>query len=301
MLDKSGYSTYPARQSVIASEAIASPDGTPPTQMESFGGPLFIRNTAQSDIEQPRPPTRSTAPNDSSLPALASNSGRDRTLPPVTGMSTMIDRPQSIDRIDELAPLRDHTQGRRRSTREDDHQLAMPVAPVDIAVVWESPDARNIPRLFPPRTYPSIVKSDRVASIRAIFTNAPSNCSLAIDFYPAITLHLAKELFNVSIEIEDERLLVRSESGGTMLFEMLILRGADRQATEKILGKVFTTVSASIRYEQEIERGEPLTHLITMELKSSAREPSCLKVQSDEKTISTMATQLWPAFPRMGF
>lgn len=269
--------------------------------MGSSDGPLFIRNNNQNDIEQPRPPTLNAAPNDSNLPTLSSNAGQDRALPPFTAMSTIIDRPRIIDQGADLAPLGDHTQGSRRSASEDDQQLAMPDAPLDEPRVWKSPDVKTVQRLFSPRTYPSIVKSDRVASIRAIFTDAPSNCSLEIDFYPTITLHIAMEVFKVPIEIENERLLVRSESGRSMLFERSILRGADRQAGEKLLGKVFTIVSGGIRYEQEMGRGEPLSHLITLEIQGNVAEPCCLMVQSDEKTISTMAAQLWPAFPRTVF
>lgn len=302
MLKSSGYSTYnPARQSVIVSGAITSPDGTPPIRLGSSDRPLLISNNNQVDIEQPRPPTRNAALNDSNLPTLPSKAGQDRALPPFTARSTIIDRPHIINRSVDLAPLGNHTQCSRRSASEDDQQLAMPDAPLDEPRVWESPGVKTVQRLFPPRTYPSIVKSDRVASIRAIFTDAPSNCSLEIDFYPTITLHIAMEVFKVPIEIENERLLVRSESGGSMLFERSILRGADRQASEKLLGKVFTTVSEGIRYEQEMERGEPLIHLITLEIQGNVGKPCCLKVQSDEKTISAMAAQLWPAFPRMVF
>lgn len=284
---------------MIVPEAITPPNGTPPIRMGSSEGPLFIRIDNQNDIEQPHPPARNVAPNDSNLPTLASNAGQDRTLPPLTG--TMIDRTHSIDRSVDLAPLIDHTQGSTGSAPEDDRQLAMPDAPLDEPRVWESPDSKTIQRLFPPRTYPSIVKSERVASIRAIFRDAPSDCSLEIHFYPTVTLHVASELFKVLIEVENERLLVRSESGGSMLFERLILRGAVRQASEKLLGKVFTIVSGGIRYEQEMERGEPLTHLITLEVQGNAGEPCCLKVQSDEETISTIAAQLWPAYPHTVF
>lgn len=264
--------------------------------------PPLMNNNTQSDIEQP-------PFNGSNLPSLASNANQDRTLPLPSSsfLSNVMNRHHSIDRGVELAPLRDDTQARRGSPPEGDHQFAMPEAPMpeapvdeapmDEPRVWESPDARNIPTLFPALICPSIVKSDGAASIRAIFTDTPSQCSLEIHLYPTEIPYIAWELFKVHIEIENGQLLVRFEKGANISAETFTLHGADRQATERLLGNVSQIISAGVQYKQEIEWGEPVTRLISLEVEGNAEKPSCLKVLSDEKTISTIAAQLWPAFP----
>lgn len=176
-------------------------------------------------------------------------------------------------------------------------EAPMPEAPVDKPRVWESPDARNIPILFPTLICPSIVRSDGAASIRAIFTDTLSQCSLEIDLYPTKIPYIAWELFKVHIELENGRLLVRFEEGANISAETFTLYGADRKATERLLGKISPVISAGVQYRQEIEWGEPVTRLISLEVQGNAEKPSCLKVQSDEKTISTIAAQLWPDFP----
>lgn len=268
--------------------------------MGSSDEPMLMNDNTQSDIEQP-------PFNGSNLPSLASNTNQDRMLPLPPSLSNVMNRHQGIGWGIELAPLRDDTQGRRGSPPEGDNQFAMPEAPVDEAPVdeapvdeprvWESPDARNIPTLFPALICPSIVRSDGAASIRAIFTDTPSQCSLEIDLYPTKIPYIAWELFKVHIEIESGQLLLRFEKGANISAEAFTLHGADRQATEKLLGSIFPIISAGVQYKQEIEWGEPVTRLVSLEVKGNAEKPSCLKVQSDEKTISLIAAQLWPAFP----
>lgn len=250
-----------------------------------------MNNNTQSDIEQPRL-------NGPDLPSLASNANQDRSLPPF--WSNVMNRHHSIDRGVELAPLGDDTQG-TRAPPEDDHQFAMPEAPVDQPRVWESPEARNIPIIFPPLICPSIVRSDGAASIRAIFTDTPSQCSLEIDLYSTKIPYIAWELFKVNIDIEKGRLLVRFEKGANISAETFTLYGADRKATEGLLGNIFQIISAGVQYKMEIEWGEPVTRFVSLEVKGNAEKPSCLKVQSDGKTISDIAAQLWPAFPRVAF
>lgn len=252
-----------------------------------------MNNNTQGDIRQPRPP------NGSNMPSPPSNSNEARTLSHLS--PTVMSRSHSVDRSVELPPLVDHSEGRRGSPPEDDHQLVTPEAPVDKSQVWEFPDARNIPTLFPVWICSSIVKSDRVASIRAIFTDAPSHCTLEIDLFATRIPYIAMELFGALIIIENGGLVMRHKSGTIISGEKFILLGADRQATERLLGKVFTIISGGMQYRQEIDRGQRLTYLVTLEVKRDADRPSCLRVQSDQKTISTITAQLWPAFPHTAF
>jgi hypothetical protein len=131
-----------------------------------------------------------------------------------------------------------------------------------------------------------------------IFGDTPSQCHLEIDVYARKVPYIARELFGSTFEVEDGRLSMRLvDSGACVTFEKLTLSGADRTGTEKLFGKVFQIVKADPLYADELDKGEPVSSLISLDINGRAGDPSCLKIRSTAQTMSIIAKKLWADFP----
>lgn len=162
---------------------------------------------------------------------------------------------------------------------------------------WAFPCARNIPSFLPHHLCTSVVKTDLRAAIRIVFGRTPSQCCLELDIYASKVPYIARELFGEILEVEEQRLWVRRISGTSMSFESTTLHGADRKGAENLLGAIFELVKADSLYAEELDKGEPRTSLVSLDIKGNAGDPSCLKVRSTAHTASIIARQLWPGFP----
>lgn len=166
---------------------------------------------------------------------------------------------------------------------------------------WSFPKAKNILSLLPNLTCDSVVKSYSLATIRMIFGDTPSQCHLEIDVYARKIPYIARELFGLTFDVEDGRLSMRAiESGASLTFDKVTAFGADRTGAEKPFGKVFQIVKEDPLYEDELESGNPVSNLVSLEIRGKAGDPSCLKIRSTAQTMAIIAKKLWPQFPFFG-
>lgn len=283
-MDQAGY-RYPARQNAVPSGR-ASPASTGSLQMQNLGETHPEDQQTEGETGQPAPTIGLAHPNSASFPSQANNASPGIRLPPLLN---------SLHRGIGLPPF-EHSQRMRTLPLVDDHQSisGMP----DRSPSWASPNAKNVRLLFPQRMCTSVVKTNRVAAIRAFLTGAQAGCSIEIDVYSNDIPFIARELFAMEFQLVDKSLITRSESGAYMSFKEVTLRGADRQAAAKLLGAVFTVLSADAQYIEELEEGRSLTDLISLTINGNAGESSCLKVQGTAQTITDISTRLWPSFPQ---
>ncbi|POS68674.1 hypothetical protein DHEL01_v212931 [Diaporthe helianthi] len=133
---------------------------------------------------------------------------------------------------------------------------------------WAFPHAKNIPSLLPNLTCASVVKSDSLATVRMIFGETPSQCFLEMEVYARRVPYIARELFGLDFEEEDGRLLMRIvDSAACVEFEKVTVFGADRKGTEKLFGNVFQFIKVDPLYDDEVERGQPVSSLISMDIR----------------------------------
>lgn len=229
--------------------------------------------------EQPHLPIDNAYPNILNSPSIGSIASQDIGL-------------HSLNSTQGMGLPSFHAQGTQRSppTRSEAR------TPIDIPQTRVSPEAKNIPMLFPRQTCASIVKSDREASIRAIF-GEPLQCSLEVDIYSHKVPHIVKDLFGLHVEIEDGRLIMRFSTGASILITTLELSGADREGAERLLGTTFANISSDALYVQEFEGGESVTNLVSLEINGNVQGQSCLKIRCSARTLSSISARLWPSFP----
>lgn len=269
-MDAKHYYKYPALQDGNASEA-ALPDITSPS----------IEDNNQPAREQLNLPIGIGYPNIINTPSPARDIGQEIMPSPFTNGTQGMGLPHL------------HAQGTQRSSLFRSEARS----PTESPQTRVSPEARNIPRLFSHLFCASIVKTDRVASIRAIF-GEPSQCRLEVDIYSAKIPQIAGKLFGVDIENEDERrLAMRFDTGASMLITTIELSGANRGGAERLLGPIFANIRSDALYMQELDRGESVTKVISLEINGNVQGQSCLKIQCTQQTLSFISTRLWPSSP----
>jgi hypothetical protein len=163
---------------------------------------------------------------------------------------------------------------------------------------WTFPHAENVPSLLPHETSASVVKFDSLAAIRIIFRETSSQCRLEMDIYARKVPYIARELFGCTLEEQDGRLWMRFvESGARGAFPTFTLFGADRGGAEKLFGGLYWIVRGDPLYVEEVEAGEPVSSLVSLDIGGRAGYPGCLKIRSTAQTLSIVAKKLWPESP----
>lgn len=270
-MDANHYLKYPAKQDGTASQD-ALPDISSPS----------VDNNNRPARERLNLPIGNDYPNILNSPSPARNTGQEVRLPPLINSTQGIGQP----------PL--HAQGTQQSPLIRSEARS----PIESPQTRVFPEAKNIPSLFSHLICASVVRTDRVASIRAIF-GEPSQCSLEVDIYSVKIPHIAGKLFGVDIENEDEgRLAMRFvDSGASSLITTIELFGANRGGAERLLGPIFADIRSDALYVQELERGESVTKLISLEINGNVQGQSCLKIKCSAQTLSLICTKLWPSSP----
>ncbi|KAH8763823.1 hypothetical protein F5883DRAFT_716087 [Diaporthe sp. PMI_573] len=262
-----------------------SPGGAPSVQMQDPGDSQPTDNhSRRSNAEYQLPPIADVHPNNSSLPPLAANASPGIRLPLLTdNIHPVIGQPNSPGHSQDVSEVGTATE--------------IPVG----QRIWALPDAKNMASLFPPGTRKSIVMKGLEAAIRAVFGDTNSQCYLEIDIYRHKIPALAAQLFGVYLEATSEGFSMILESGLFVLCKTVTLSGANPQAVENVLGKkAFEFIRADPLYVEELNKGEPITNLISLHIKGNGEDPSCLKVESTAHTISLIAEQLYPTFRQGG-
>lgn len=146
---------------------------------------------------------------------------------------------------------------------------------------WRSwPEARYLPHVFPSYLCKSLVKKSYKASVQAYFAPIPDECSLNLELSATQVSYVAKELFDIHIDVQENRRYLTIDPGvkmdidGTMTF-----RGASPIAIAKLFGAtVNISLQSSSKFVEEVNLGEDRTSCISMAVERDATRPSIIKL-----------------------
>lgn len=136
------------------------------------------------------------------------------------------------------------------------------------------------------------MKTEQSADVEVETPESLEQSLLKLHIYPAKVPYLARELFDVEVDFEDDRLCLRFESGASAQIDALKLVGARPGVLDKCLGQeVATAVRQSRRYAVELTRGEASTECVSLAINGT----NCfLTLVSDSVALSTIVARLWP-------
>lgn len=158
------------------------------------------------------------------------------------------------------------------------------------------PKAKNLPLIFPPSIYATIVKVDDEAYVTLSFPAEPVYSHLAMDIYIEEVPYIANTLFD--IRIHDGGRVQRSvilEHGTTIAINgTLTLSRPDIVALEKLLGKKVSNAVADgpIRI-REVSIGELRPAGYTIDMPSEAGLPSRLTLNAAPEQLNLIWLELF--------
>ncbi|KAJ3578309.1 hypothetical protein NPX13_g2254 [Xylaria arbuscula] len=217
---------------------------------------------------------------------------RNDTFNSMTGSANFTD---VIETTDQLQPeaIADSDLGQGHHTT-DSYLTSLAGDPTRVSEMsW--PLAKNLPTVFSHYICHHIIKKNNKAAVRLLFPPNASKCCMYLDIATNQVQYMAKELFNVKIDIIGNQRFISTENGTSIKIEGAVkLRRTNPTFVEKVFGTCITlALSTSMPRLQEIALGEPLTGCVRMDIAGDASIPCSFKVKANVEQLSVIATHLW--------
>lgn len=188
------------------------------------------------------------------------------------------------------------TSGSTQQVLSIDHIQAnrdMPQAISTIHLDEGLPFASHLACIFPPMMLSSIVKREDRAEIEVIHTESPEQSWLRLSIYPHRVPYLAKELFDVDVDVKDTLIHLRLDSGAKA--KVLELDGARHETLEKCFGRqVAAAIRSTRKFSTEKRQGEVVTKCVSLKIEKDPCFSCSFSLMLDRGSLSAIVAEIWP-------